>query len=140
MVDPILALRSFYLADPDVAAFVGTRVFGGDLPASEAQHMPRQALIIQDAGSLGVFGESNNFGDLRIDLKCYGATPYQAWQVRQAVKQASKHRLLRVVSEGVLLHWARQAGGTGHLRDADTGWPFHVTSWQVLASEVEVPA
>lgn len=138
MVDPIAALRGFYLAQSDVAALVGTRVFGGEIPPSETRNMPRQCLLIQDAGSLGTFGEANRFGDVRIDLACYGATAYEAWQLRQTVKLATKERLRRVVHEGVLLHWMVQAGGVGHLVDPQTGWPYHLTSWQLLAAEVEV--
>lgn len=138
MVDPIGALRLFYLDDPDVAAITGGRIFGGDIPSSQTRHMPRTAVLIQDAGSLGAYGESNRFGDLRIDIACYGPTAYEAWQVRQAVKLANKHRLHRVTFGGVLLHWARQAGGVGHLRDPQTDWTYHLTSWQLLAAEVEV--
>lgn len=135
--EPIAALVTFLKADRAVAARVGTRVFGGELPRSENESMPRQAVVISPAGGGALGGGYQAFGDRRVDIDCYGSTGRESWLLYLDVHAALK-ALRREVHSRVLLHWARISadGSTG--RDPDTDWPLTISSWQVLSSETPV--
>lgn len=134
--DPTAALVAFIKADSDVKELVSERVFAGELPRTETDEMPRQAVLIQPAGGGVMHGNAyQQYGDQRFDVRCYGTTPLDSWSLYLAVYGALKE-LRRAVHEEVLLHWARTAakGATG--RDPDTDWPLTISSWQVLVAEV----
>lgn len=134
--DSLGAIVNFLKADAGVASLVGTRVFGGELPRAETDSMPRAAIVVRPAGGLGTFGQAfQEYGDRRVDVRCYGTTPSAADAVYRHVHPALK-QLSRVKQGSVLLHWARPAGGPLTLRDQDTDWPFTFCAWQVLAAEV----
>lgn len=134
-VDPIYGLVGYLAADAGVSALVGTRVFGGELPRSENGSMPRQAVVVQPAGG-GIMGLAyQDYGDFRVDVSCYGATPLDAWALYLAVHSALKS-LRREVSHSALLHWARPSSKGLSGRDTDTDWPLVISSWQVFAAEV----
>lgn len=97
--------------------------------------MPRYAVVLKEAGG-GLIGQAyQDYGDVRLDITCYGATPYQASRLSSAVYSALKH-LEREVVSGVLLHWARPSSKSTGARDPDTDWPVSVSSWQVLSAEI----
>lgn len=138
MSDPIGAIMAALAADPDVTARTAGRIFGGELPADETRLMPRGALVVQDAGGLGVFGGGYlPYGDMRIDLVNYGPSPRDAYLLHRATRDRLR-TLRREVHGGMLLHWARQAGGLGQDRVPETRWPVFVTTWQVLVDDRQV--
>lgn len=133
--DVIAALVSFLKADAGVAALVGTRVFGLELPAAEAGSMPRKAVLLQASGGVsltaGTFAEHDT---QRIDAHAYGETPFEAARLRRAVKDALKP-LRRQVVDQVLIHWVEPAGGWATLRDPDADWPDAFQSFQAFFAE-----
>lgn len=134
MPDPVTAVKDYLLADAGVSAQVGTRVFAGELPRSEVESMPRRAIVVRPAGG-GLLGRAyQRYGDTRIDMSCYGATPHEAWALYRVARSALKH-LRRAVVGDTLLHWARVSSDGTTLRDADTDWPVTLASWQVLGAE-----
>ena len=138
--DPIVALTSYLKLDQDVSDLAGDRVFGAELPDSENAHMPRKTVVVRRAGGgLLITGGYMRLGDLRVDVFCYGETPYLASQLGRAVQEALK-QMRRNTQGDALLHWAVMSGGPISLRDPDAEWPLDFSSWQVLASEQEVPA
>jgi hypothetical protein len=135
MVDPIAALVAWLKVDAALAALLDGRIFGGELPREQIASMPRPALVLRPAGG-GLLGRAfQDFGDVRVDVECYGAVSRQAWEVNLAAYQALKH-LSRVVSAGVLLHWAQPSSKGVLARDPSTDWPVCLASYQVLAAEV----
>lgn len=131
--DPIAALVAYLKAVP----VAGGRVYGGELPRAQNASMPRAAVVLKGAGG-GVLGQGyQNYGDLRVDADCYGESPLAGWQLYLEVYALLKH-LRREVAAGVLLHWAKSSSRGISARDPETDWPLTVSSWQVLASEVEV--
>lgn len=135
MLDPVTALVSFLKADTDVAALTGGRVFGSELPDSQNANMPRAAVVCRQAGSPNTYGGGyQDFGDIRVECRCYSSTPYEAVRVSRAVYGALK-MMRRNIQGSTILHWARPAGGMQTLRDPDTEWPFSMSSWQILAAE-----
>lgn len=138
MVDLLAALRALELADADVTNLVGTRVFSGELPAAEAQHMPRQALVLALSGGASLTGGSFVQADTqRVDLFAYGATPQEAETLRFAASAALR-RTRRKAWAGVLIHWAQSAGGVTHGRDGALAWPRAFQSFQVFHSLEEI--
>lgn len=140
MPDHIAALRQLLLNDTELRALCGDRVYGGTrLPDRIIGAMPTNAVVLAYSGGVGAIGiGAQSYGDVRVDATAYGPTEGDAAAVYRAVHVALKGFQRRVFA-GMLLHWARPAGGPLSLRDPDAGWPFVLSSWQVLASETPVP-
>ena len=138
MVDPIAAVRAVLRADAAVAALVGDRVYGGELPRAAVDAMPRTAVVVSGAGGPGGGGYID-FAKVRLDVDCYGATPKEAWQLHLAVRTALKH-LRRTVVKGVLLHSADVSADGSSGRDPDTDWPVTVSSYLLSVAEIAVDA
>ena len=133
--DVISGLIAWLKADAGVAALAGTRVFGLELPGTEAASMPRHAVVIKASGGLSITaGSYAEHASQRVDAFCHGATPYQAESLRRAVDDALKP-LRRAVSSGCLIHWVEPAGGFATLRDPDGHWPVAFQSFQVFFAE-----
>lgn len=138
MSEPVAIVRDYLAADPDIVATVGADwVFGGEVHPDRVDEMPRRAVVIQDAGGLGVIGQAfQRYGDARIDVTCWGTTPQEAAGTAKLVNEALKHRLLGSVETAHgMLWWAKAAGGLGSFRDPDTRWSGHMRTWQVLAED-----
>lgn len=137
--DPVAALRSFLLADADVAALAGTRIFGSELPRSEVQAMPRKAALIRKAGAGASVGNASRvrFSAPRMDIFCYGETPYEAARLDLAVYEALK-QMEPNVQGTCRLHDAVLAGGPIDLREEDTSWALVFRSYQVATAEQAV--
>lgn len=99
--------------------------------------MPRKAIVVQPSGG-GVFEVGSTdyvpHSDQRIDVFCYGETPYEAQKVRREVFDVLKN-VRRQVINGVLVHWFQRSGGVLALRDPDTDWPVAFESWQMFFAE-----
>lgn len=138
--DPIAALVAYLRADPDTTSLTGGRIFGQELPETEAGPMPRACLVLTDAGGAPLGPGANDAVPVsvtRVDVRAYGATPQEAKAVSLAAHAALKG-LRRAVVGQALLHSATVAGGPNYLRDPDTAWPFVLSTYQVLAAEVPV--
>lgn len=131
--DILKALVDLMLADVPVAALVGTRVYGQEIPRSEASSTPRKLMILRYASGAG----NNDYVELTepaVDMICYGETPQAADQVRRAGHDVMK-TLTRKVQSSVLLHRANQLNGPIPFRDPDTDAPASMNSYSVLAAE-----
>lgn len=139
MPDPLVVLERYLLSTPSVAALVGDRAFGFELPLDQADAMPRKCVVASEAGgrSLGPSARSNMlFGHVRVDMKQYGETPNEAKQVELAVAQAMKDlRRYGSAGEGGLF-WATVEGGPSLLREPTVHWPFFLTIYQIRVAEV----
>ncbi|MEQ8834274.1 MAG: DUF3168 domain-containing protein [Miltoncostaeaceae bacterium] len=137
MPEPIAALVALLQTDPPTAALTSGRVYGGELPREEVPQMPRAAVVLRPAGG-GLLGRAYQaWGDVRVDVDCFGATPKAAWDLHRAVRTAMK-AMRREVHDGTLIHWARLSADAVLARDPDTDWPTAPSSWQVLAADEEV--
>lgn len=135
LVDGLVPLLA---ADAGVAALVAARVFGGELPEAETNHMPRKALVVAPSGGFSLTGGSYVEHDTaRVDLFAYGATQREANQVLAAAALAMR-RIRRTVSANVLIHWAQPAGGGTSGRDPALIWPRAFQSFQVFHALEEV--
>ena len=138
--DIIAALIAVLTADPQVAALAGTRVFGIELPRSEAASMPRKCLVLQPSGGATLTdGSYLEHTAQRVDLFAYGETPYEAHRLSRAAAAALK-QLRRRVANAVLVHWVDPAGGYFTGRDPDADWPVVFQSFQAFYAETEIAA
>jgi len=136
--DFIAALVSYLKADTDVYTATGGRVYGGELPDAEAINQPRGAIVLRATG--GGFFSGRSFMELndpRVDIMCYGSTPYQAGVVFNLMHPVLK-QMRRNVTGNCLLHWCHPTTSPQQLRDPDAEWPMILSVWQVLYSEREV--
>lgn len=132
MADPVGATRDILAADAGIAALAGDRVFGGELPAGEADSMPRRALVVKPSGGISITGGSGVEHDTqRVDLFAYGATPKQAADLVSLAALVLR-RVDRVVAAGTLVHWYQPAGGYSSSREPDTDWPRAFMSFQIF--------
>lgn len=139
MTDPLAAIKALLLADAAVAALAGHRVYGIELPASEAAHMPRKAVVVRPAGGISPVGGFVDLTGGRIEIIAWGETAYEAALLAGAVFGALKP-VRREVAANVLVHWIEDAGGPTAIRDPDTGWPAAVQPYQVLYATIPVAA
>lgn len=137
ITDPLGAIVSLLEADADVSALIGTRIYGGELPAAQAQYMPRQCMVLQYSGS----GESttgrkdwSRHGSMRIDVWCYGKNFFEADQVRRTVHPVLKE-VGRTYQGSVLLHSINHSAGPIQFRDPETKWPVVINTYSVFYAE-----
>lgn len=137
MIPDILGALLLYLrAQPEITALTNTRIYGIELPASEAQHMPRACLVVRFAGGVGPpYGVA--LMTPRVDVWHYGSSPSQAQELWRRVYTAL-NAMSREVQNGTLLHAAQESMGPMSTREPDTDWPVVLESWQILASTVAV--
>ena len=136
--DAIIALRAIVLADAGVAALVGARVFGDELPDLEAPNMPRYACVLSPAGG----PPDHSYVPISrqsIDVRAYGPTPLGAKKLHLAVHNVLKN-LRRSVSLGTLIHSLTVESGPYALREPEAGaeWPLVFASYGLLVSEESV--
>lgn len=136
MPDPIVGVIDYLKESTTLSVLLSERIYGGELPPSEVDSMPRKALVVAFSGGFQAFGRGyQQYGDIRIDTFLYGETPYEVDRVYFALyphlKQMRTNR-----QRDCLLHWAKPSGSPLTLRDPDTDWPMSFLSWQVMVAEV----
>lgn len=136
VADAIDAAIAIAKADAAVAALVGARVYGMELPIADVGSMPRACIVIRASGGAppSYTEGTAQLQAMRFDANCYGATMYDADHVRRALRGAYR-TVSRQVIQSVLVHWINPAGGLLSFRDPDTDWPRAVETWQILTAE-----
>lgn len=133
--DMIGAVVALLKADADLAALVGARVFGLELPEGEAKNMPRKGVVVRPSGGIDLAGGYSEIVAERIDAISWGETPYEASKISRAVFAALKRARRQIVAvdgSNVLIHSAEEAGGRISIRDQETNWPAMTQAFQVL--------
>lgn len=132
MQDIVAALVAYLQADSGVSALVGVRVWGGELPDAEVEHMPRPNIVLRRAGGPAVF-RSHRLIDQRVDVFSYGDGAQQADEVDRAAAEALM-AIRRDEYTSTVLHSAAYGGSIG-LRDPDAGWPYTVRTAIIRVGE-----
>lgn len=133
--DPLNAVYAMLKADAAVTARVAARVFNKELPAGEDASMPRACVVISPSGGGALGGGYQQYGDVRVDAWCYGATLNEAWLVYLDVKAVMK-AVKRTRWATVLVHWAKESSAGTLARDPVSQWPLCLSSYQVLVAEI----
>jgi hypothetical protein len=81
--DPLAAVRAHVAADVDVDTLVDGRVWGVELGRGEVPSMPRANVVLTLSGRVPSEGDNSylQIGRVRLDVRAYGANPYEAMQV-----------------------------------------------------------
>lgn len=139
MGDVLDAVVVELLADADVAALVGTRVFYASLPTPEVSAMPRKCVVVGSSGRVPM-GTDNSYVDLarpRFDVKCYGEDQYEAKKVQVAVDaymKALRPHNVALDDGDVRLHNATVSGGPTNMVEQIGDWPFVWAAYGVAAA------
>ena len=140
--DVLSALRAVLRADADVIAIApAAQIYAGEMPAAEAAAQPRASIVLSRAG--GPADDSYvEIARTRVDIRCYGSTPFEASRLRAEVYELLKHLKRRRVTSAspvitpTLLHGVEIEGGPTPFRDADGDWPAELLTVLVVAAEV----
>ena len=130
---PMVALVAFFEADSTVNTLTGGRIYGAESPVEEAINQPRYMLVFRWRG--GIPQGYVALSVPRVDIECYGETPYQAQVLHLAVQDALQ-KLARKVHNNTLLHIGNQTAGPSQTRDFETHWPLVWSSWNIWVGEV----
>lgn len=134
--DPIAALRTILLADPDLDTAVNGQVYGGEIPEAESKSMPVAAVVLRPAGGPSTPGGGyQQFGKQRVDVVCYGHTLSESYAIDRLVYPIL-NAIQRQVADSVLVHSATCEAKAATARDPLKQWPTTYSSWLVLAAEV----
>lgn len=137
MADLIGALVQALKDDPDTAALAGQGVYGAELPRDAVMRMPIGAIVVQASGGVPLTeGSDADAVAQRIDLIAYGASPFEAEQLRRTGSRALRSIRRRIIA-GTLIHWVNSAGGFSAGRDRDGHWPQAFQSFQIFYAEGE---
>jgi hypothetical protein len=131
--DPVTALVAYLRANINAP----TLVFGQELPASQADSMPKPVVVCRSAGGPLDRGFLT-LGNTRIDVRCYGATPFAAMSLYQETHALMKYGIQRIAVGPTLLHSATLESGPNHLREPDLDWAFILSSWLVKSAQVAI--
>lgn len=127
--DPIKDIRDLLLADAGVAALAGTRVFHSELPESESTLMPRQAVVVAQAGGPGR-PKTLKVRTTRLDTICYGATLYESYELHLAVREALETMSRR--SQSAIS--VEMVSDGQNARDPLKQWPVCFASYRLLST------
>lgn len=138
MADIVTSIVDLLKADAGLVALCEGRVFGGELPPGQAADMPRSAIVVQPSGGVPFHPAGLVKAEAqRLDLVAYGATVFEAMELRATASRLLVLTVRRAMS-GVLIHWLQSAGGYLIGRDRDGQWPYAFQSFQTLYSTEEL--
>lgn len=143
IVDPLPGIIQCLKLNSDVDDLVAGRVYGEELPRdfvataeqSGNDSIPKAVVVSTTPGGYGL-GQRSTVGvvPFRIDLRCYGESPYQARRVHFQVSSVLKRAIGVDFNATRYYRFIPEISGM-FARDPDTNWPFIYSSWDVWASE-----
>lgn len=138
--DVIEAIMGVLAADAAVSALLagGGGIWDTELDVGEDVNMPRPNIVVRSGGGANTYGHGTlQISDFRVTVICYSNTPHLAKTLYTAVHNALKGMRPTVVA-GTNVKWCNPSGGPISLREPHQQWPYVVSSWQVLASELAI--
>lgn len=132
MKDVMAALIAYLKTVSGVTDLTSTRIYGGSLPQSEIENLPRKTIALRYAGGPEEM-RTHRVQQQRIDVYSYGEDHYEAGRVDGAVCEALLD-IQRTAASDTLLHSAGYSGAH-HMRDSDHGWEYVMRSAMIRAGE-----
>lgn len=128
--DPIAALVTWLRTQATLTAQTSTRIWGGAVPRSEQDNMPRKCLTVLRAGGRGPDRDVPD-GVCQVYCRCYGATAVEANAVYDALF-GTVHRKHHIrPATGQLLVTLFIDGEPIDMVEPATDWPFVQVSLEV---------
>lgn len=127
----------------DEAAGGTARVHGGQVPHDRVSSMPERCCVVTPAGAPAIrpgSGDNVPVSVHRVDVRCYGRTPYEAEILQLAATQALKQWGYGQTSGRHLVHWFNKVGGPVAFRDPEGDWPVSVVTFQLQMADELAPA
>ena len=131
--DPLAGIITHLKTISAITTLTSTRIFGQELPRSEAANMPVGAAVLVSAGGLGSI-EFTRYRVYRLDCRSYGETPKLAMDVHMAIDEELTTNLIRKEASDTYFYNASLDGGPLALRDPDADWPFVQASYLIRFS------
>ena len=131
--DGIGAMVALLSADSTISALLSTRVYGLELPRSEADNQPRKAIVINSAGGIGESSYRDVF-KYRLDFVCYGETPFEAYETFRTLR-AVLREIEKGVTSSTFIYGAEHSAGPFSFRDTETKWPHTIDTWLVKVQD-----
>ena len=138
------ALRAYLLDNTEITALVGTRVYGppGNSPTDPLRSemaswgiTPRKTIVLMASGGAGGGRGARTrmrWVENRIDVRCYGESPYQADVLHGEVYPAMID-LEGFTNGDTRLVSAEVSGGPLPARDGDADWPITLSVYIINA-------
>lgn len=140
MMDVPFAIQQYLLTIEEVTELVGSNIFLLEIPQSSDLTEPFMCTVVRAGGGAARYGSGTlELNDLRIVMASYGPTLHLAYNIDGAIYEALK-TLTPSVWGSTYLHWVKPAVRPIALRDPDLQWPYVVSSWQTLASDITIPS
>jgi len=132
MQDVVGALITHFKAESAITDLVSTRIWGGQLPVSEAENMPRKNVVMAHAGGFEEF-RSAPIARVRVDIFSYGEGYLEAVGVDGAVADVLR-AIHRTIAGTTLLHSAGY-GGPIRMNIPESGWEYIMRSATIVMGE-----
>ena len=137
-VSILTALIDILQADSDVTDLTTTsRIFGFEVPKSEADSMPRSACVLDPVPAGAVMNDYLPLSVYAVDIFNYGARAQDAEQLQRATHDALE-RVNRDIFSGIMVHSVLQDVTPNFGRDRDADWPFMLEGWVAQYASVTV--
>lgn len=122
-------------ADPGVSAIAGARVFAPELPRDEVEQR-RAAVIVAPSGGGSLGPGARSFVPWavnRVDVTCYGKSPYEASQLYQATYDCLTG-LRQEVAQDTIVKNVAVSGGPIYDRISENARPWVLGVFDVSAT------
>ena len=131
-------LITYFRAHNAVSGAVGTAGGGlpivGEMNGAIAALMPRRAIVVTASGGPEILGLNHDLAQGRMDVRCYGATLADAWELNDVVYEVLRYNGRRAMN-GKTVHAIWPSGGGIQGRDQDVDAPFVFTEYTMIIAE-----
>jgi hypothetical protein len=122
MIDPLEAAIAYFVNDADLHEIVGNQIAAKHLFGEDWTIPSRAVTVHLDGGEPDIYNERQK---VRLEVRCYGETQYEATRGYLAMVNAMRAASARVVVETnagkALIYWLVPSSGPSFFRDPDVG-------------------
>ena len=143
--DPLDAILELIMGDPP-HTLARDRVFGGALPTSKRDGMPRATVVVRRTGAPRQRGNWGYEKYTRIDVRSYGKLDRNDEYVsseasdldRQIFEYLTTLSRPQEMSNGCLIYSFAESGGPSDLIDPESNFPFVLSIYDTYHSTIDL--
>ena len=129
-----------------LAEGIADRVDGGELPRECVNKQPQEWVVVRPSGGASIGPGARSYApwvNSRMDIRCYGQTPFLSYRVYDAVYKVMVELERRTIGdvdvgedaqETITISGAVVTGGPIPGRDPDSDWPFTLGVFDVSST------